>query len=128
MFGRLGRSGLASQSGFEEFVAMGKWLVLATAATLMLSGSALAQDAGQKQMSNCHPPTSAAPGETSGSASRPGPWDSQDVGKSAILPSAGGDTTSAAPTVQRHGQSVEVRGDCPPVSDVPKAGEPPRHD
>ena len=102
--------------------------MLAAAATLMLSGSASAQDkaqdSGQKQLSNCHPPSSAAPGETSGSASRQGPWDSQAVEKGAILPSVGGDTTSAAPTVQRHGQTVEARSDCPPESNAPKAGKP----
>ena len=103
---------------------MTKLLVLAAAATLTLIGSASAQDSGPKQMLNCHPPSGAAPGQTSGSASRQGPWDSQSTDRSAILPSAGGDTTSAAPTVQRHGQSVEARDDCPPVSNTPKAGEP----
>ena len=103
---------------------MTKVLVLAAAVTLMLSGSASAQNSGQEQLSNCHAPASAAPGETSGSASRQGPWDSQAVEKSAILPSAGGDTTSAAPTVQRHGLPVEARSDCPPDSNAPKAGKP----
>ena len=105
---------------------MTKLFVLAAAATLMLSGLASAQDSGQKQLSNCHPASSAAPGETSGSASRQGPWDSQAVEKSAILPSVGGDTPSAAPTVQRHGLSVKARSDCPPESNAPKAGEPNR--
>ena len=99
---------------------MMKLFVLAAAATLMLSGSASAQDSGQKQLSNCHPPSSSAPGATSGK----GPWDSQAAEKSAILPSVGGETASAAPTLQRHGQSVEVRSDCPPESNAPKAGEP----
>ena len=103
---------------------MTKLIVLAAAATLMFSGSASAQDkaqnSGQKQLSNCHPSSSAAPGETSGSASQQGSWDSQAVEKSAILPSVGGDTASAAPTVQRHGLSVEARSDCPPESNAPK--------
>ena len=126
MFGLLrGRAGLGWQSEFYEVFAMTKFLVLAAAATLMLSGSASAQDkaqdSGQKQLSNCHPPSSAAPEETSGSAK--GPWDSQAVEKSAILPSVGGNA-STSPTVQRHGQSVEVRSDCPPESNAPTAGEP----
>ena len=103
---------------------MTKLFVLAAAATLMLSGLASAQDSGQKQLSNCHPPSGAAPGETAGSASRQAPWDSQAVEKSAILPSVGGNAASAAPTVQRHGQSVEVRSDCLPESNAPTAGEP----
>jgi hypothetical protein len=34
--------------------------------------------------------------------------------KSAILPDAGGEGTSAAPTVQSGGKPMEVRKDCPP--------------
>jgi hypothetical protein len=34
--------------------------------------------------------------------------------KSAILPDAGGEGTSAAPTVQSDRKSMEVRKDCPP--------------
>lgn len=99
---------------------MTKLLVLAAVATLMLSGSASAQDVAKstraadgtlKQMLNCHPPVNGKPA-----------WDSQSVEKSAILPSAGGDTVSAAPSVQRHGLPVEVRSDCPPpIEDDPKA-------
>ena len=96
---------------------MTKFLVLVAAATLMLSGSASAQDKAQgsalKQSFNCHPPSKGSPA-----------WDSQPVEKSVILPSAGGDTASAAPSVQRHGQSVEVRDDCPPESNAPKAKGP----
>ncbi len=92
---------------------MTKLFVLAAAATLMLSGSASAQDKAPanelKPMLNCHPPSNGASA-----------WDSQAVEKSAILPSAGGDSTSAAPTVQRHGLSVEVRSDCPPEIKGPK--------
>ena len=93
---------------------MTKLLMLTAAVTLVLNGSALAQDSGLKPLVNCHPPSNGAPA-----------WDSQAVEKSAILPSAGGDTTSgASPTVQRHGQSVEVRSDCPPESNAPTAGAP----
>ena len=96
---------------------MTKLLMLAAGATFILSGSALAQDktpaSELKPSLNCHPPSKGAPA-----------WNSEDAGKSAILPSAGGDTTSAAPTVQRHGLSVEVRDDCSPESNAPKAGKP----
>lgn len=95
---------------------MKKFFMLAAAATFMLSGSASAQDKAQagepKPSLNCHPPANSAPA-----------WDSQAAEKSAILPSAGGDTTTgAASTVQRHGLPVEVRSDCPPISNAPKAG------
>ncbi len=97
---------------------MTKLFVLAAAATLMLSGAASAQDktpaSELKPMLNCHPPANGAPA-----------WDSQDVGKSAILPSAGGDTTTgAASTAQRHGLSGEARSDCPPESNAPEAAKP----
>ena len=117
MFGLLGpsgRSGLVLQSAFEEALAMTKLFVLAAAATLMLSGSASAQDKAPaselKPMLNCHPPSNGAAA-----------WDSQPVEKSAILPSAGGNTTTgAASTAQRHGLSVEARSDCPPEIKGPK--------
>lgn len=92
---------------------MTKLLVLVAAATLISIGSISAQDSGLKQLSNCHPPSNGAAA-----------WDSQTVGKSAILPSTGGGATSAAPTVQRHGLPVEARSDCPPVSNTPKAEKP----
>lgn len=117
MFGLLGpssRSGLALQSGFEEVLALTKLFMLAAAATLMLTGSVSAQNKAPaselKPSLNCHPPSNGAAA-----------WDSQPVEKSAILPSAGGDTTTgAASTVQRHGLSVEARSDCPPEIKGPK--------
>ena len=94
---------------------MTKLFLLAAAAALILSGSASAQDKAQvgelKPSLNCHPPANGAPA-----------WDSQAAEKSVILPSAGGDTASAASTVQRHGLPVEVRSDCPPISTAPKVG------
>jgi hypothetical protein len=63
-------------------------------------------------MLNCHPPSNGAPA-----------WNSEADEKSAILPAAGAD---AAPTVQRHGLSVEVRDDCPPESSTPEAAKPKR--
>jgi len=87
---------------------------LLAAAALIFSGSALAQKkpetSGQKQLSNCHAPANGAAA-----------WNSQPIENSAILPSVGGDTTSAAGTVQRHGLSVEARSDCPPESNDPAA-------
>ncbi len=93
---------------------MTKLFMLAAAATLMLSGSALAQDKTQaselKPSLNCHPPSNGKPA-----------WDSQAVEKSAILPSG---SENAAPTVQRHGLPVEARNDCPPESTAPEAAKP----
>ena len=93
---------------------MTKLFMLAAAATLMLSGSVMAEDKTQaselKPSLNCHPPSNGKPA-----------WDSQAVEKSAILPSAGED---AAPSAQRHGLPVEARNDCPPESTAPDAGKP----
>ena len=93
---------------------MTKLFMLAAAATLMLGGSALAQDKTQaselKPSLNCHPPSNGKPA-----------WDSQAVEKSAILPSG---SENAAPTVQRHGLPVEARNDCPPESTAPEAAKP----
>lgn len=87
---------------------MTKLFLFVMAATLMLAGSASAQDnknaSDLKPALNCHPPSEGLPAR-----------DSQDAGQSAILPSAGGNPTSGAPTVQRDGLPVVVREDCPPV-------------
>jgi hypothetical protein len=102
---------------FEEIFAMTKLLMLA-AASLMLSGSAFGQDKSQKSMTNCSPPSAAA---TPGSGGPTG----QAVEKSAILPSAGGEVgSSAAPTVQRDGKSVEMRSDCPQEPAIAKGEKP----
>lgn len=66
-----------------------------------------------KDMTNC--PPSAARNATTGAASS----EAQAVEKSAILPSAGGHENSAAPTVQRHGESVEVHPNCPQDANQP---------
>jgi hypothetical protein len=71
-----------------------------------------------KDLTNC-PPSSAGKA-TSGAASE----DAQAIEKSAILPSAGGHENSAAPTVQRNGESVEARIDCPQDADQPKPAAP----
>jgi hypothetical protein len=95
------------------------------AALAFASGSALAQQtpASQETLTNCHTPgtTGSAPPSSSDSKST---GNAQAVEKSAILPSAGGHTESAAPTVQRDGKSVEARTDCPddPKMTKPKGG------
>ena len=66
-----------------------------------------------KNLTNC-PPSSA--GQTTGSASQ----DAMAIEKSAILPSAEGHQNSAAPTVQRNGEAVEARTDCPQDATQPK--------
>ncbi len=63
-------------------------------------------------MTNCPP---ASTGQTTGAASD----DAMAVEKSAILPALGGEK-SASPTVQRNGQAVEARTDCPQDADQPK--------
>jgi hypothetical protein len=92
-------------------------IVLTAAAMLIAASAASAQklngpgDA-SKDLTNC-PPASAG---TTGAASD----DAKAVEKSAILPSAGGHTESAAPTVQRDGKAVEARTDCPQDAQQPK--------
>lgn len=68
-----------------------------------------------KDMTNCPPST--AQNATTGAAST----DAQAVEKSVILPSAEGHENSAAPTVQRKGEAVEVRPDCPQDASQPSS-------
>ena len=65
----------------------------------------------QKQETSC----TTTPGSTTGRAASASS-DSMAVEKSAILPEAGGQASSAAPTVQKDGKALEVRRDCPPDS------------
>jgi hypothetical protein len=58
-----------------------------------------------KEMTNCPPATVGARNMASPEA--------QAVEKSAVLVDAGGHDKSASPTVERQGQSVEARADCP---------------
>ena len=94
-------------------------LAAAVAIVLIAAGTASAQQKiegrgdATKDLTNCPP---AQAGQTSGAASD----DANAVEKSAILPSAGGHEQSAAPTVQRDGQAVEARTDCPQDADQPK--------
>ncbi|WP_424629405.1 hypothetical protein [Bradyrhizobium sp. SYSU BS000235] len=55
----------------------------------------------------------AAPSTTTGNADKT-TGTSTAMEKSAILPSAGGHASSAAPTVQSDGKPMEARPDCPP--------------
>jgi hypothetical protein len=93
-------------------------IVLTAAALLIAAGAASAQTPegrgdGNKDLTNCPPATA---GQTTGAASD----DAKAVEKSAILPSAENHEQSAAPTVQRDGQAVEARTDCPQDADQPK--------
>lgn len=93
-------------------------IVLTAAVLLIAAGTASAQKLegrgdGNKDLTNCPP---SAAGQTTGAASD----DAKAVEKSAILPSAEGHEQSAAPTVQRDGQAVEARTDCPQDADQPK--------
>jgi hypothetical protein len=91
-------------------------LTAMTVALFVTSSAALAQTSqngnANKDLTTCAP---AATGATTGSAQP----DAMAVEKSAILPSAEGHANSAAPTVQREGQAVEARQDCPPDANQP---------
>jgi uncharacterized low-complexity protein len=65
--------------------------------------------AGAKAETSCNTTSNT----TTGRAGKSGET-SMAMEKSAILPDAGGEGTSAAPTVQSDGKSMEVRKDCPP--------------
>jgi hypothetical protein len=94
-------------------------ITVALSVLLLTASVAAAQEYRQgdasKDLTNCKP--SSVQNQTTGAASS----DAQAVEKSAILPSAGGHENSAAPTVQRDGESVEVRPDCPQDASQPKA-------
>lgn len=89
-------------------------LIAAALAGLFAVTPVLAQTttpAAEKAETNCNmsPPT------TAGAAGKPADT-SMAMEKSAILPSAGGAASSAAPTVQSDGKAMQVRPDCPPDS------------
>ncbi|MGD9920720.1 MAG: hypothetical protein AB7V13_04620 [Pseudorhodoplanes sp.] len=92
-------------------------IALTAAALLVTAGAASAQlqepGNANKDLTTC---PAAGTGQTTGAASD----DAKAVEKSAILPSAGGHEQSAAPTVQRNGQAVEARTDCPQDAQQPK--------
>ena len=64
------------------------------------------------QVPNPCPPTASSPSSsTTGSAGEPP--EKQPVERSAVLPDAGGEGQSAAPTVQQDGRTVEAQTECP---------------
>jgi hypothetical protein len=80
---------------------------------LLAATPALAQTsapADNKPETNCTPSAAAAGSDkTTGSTAN-----SMAIEKNAILPSASGHASSAAPTVQNNGEPMKVRPDCPP--------------
>lgn len=86
---------------------------IATAlAALFAATPALSQTAapsGAKPEANCNTPSNT----TTGRAGKAGD-SSMAIGNSAVLPDAGGEKHSAAPTVQQDGKAMETRKDCPP--------------
>ena len=64
------------------------------------------------QVPNPCPPAGTPSTRTAGSDG-PEPPERQPVERSAIVPDAGGENQSAAPTVQQNGRSVEAQTDCP---------------
>jgi len=74
-------------------------------------------------------PPAAAPSTSTTTARAPGsdstePPERQPVERSAILPDAGGEEKSAAPTVQQNGKSVEAQTECPKPPNQMNAPEP----
>lgn len=74
------------------------------AATPALSQTAAPSSA--KPEANCNTPSNTTTGKTGDS--------SMAIGNSAVLPDAGGEKHSAAPTVQQDGKAMEASKDCPP--------------
>lgn len=90
-------------------------LIAAAFAALFAAAPSLAQTnapAADKTETSCNTASSAT---TSGNADKT-TGTSTAMEKSAILPSAGGHASSAAPTVQSDGKPMEVRPECPPES------------
>lgn len=91
-------------------------MIVRLAATAVLgvfiAGTALAQTtapAADKQETSCNTTVGTGPGAAAASDKT-----SMAMEKSAILPSASGHASSAAPTVQQDGKAMQVRPDCPP--------------
>lgn len=87
-------------------------LAATTVLSVFIASSAWAQTASpsaEKQETSCNTTVGSAP-----NAAASGEKSSMAVEKSAILPSASGHASSAAPTVQQDGKPMQVRPDCPP--------------
>ena len=86
----------------------------AIVAGILFAGTAAAQTpapaGANKPETSCTTTTGSA---TSGSGEDK-TQNSMAVEKSAVLPDAGGHSSSAAPTVQSAGKPLEVRSECPP--------------
>ena len=81
---------------------------LLSAAVLMI----LVASPAWSQVPNSCPPAAASPSSsTTGSGDEPP--EKQPVERSAVLPDAGGEGQSAAPTVQQNGRTVEAQTECP---------------
>ena len=81
---------------------------------VLVAGAAAAQTAAPsaaKPGTNCTTTGAATSGSGEEKTSN-----SMAIGKSAVLPEAGGHASSAAPTVQSGGKPMEVRSECPPDS------------
>lgn len=81
-------------------------------AALFAITPALAQTnapASAKPEANCNTTSNTTTGRAGKTADS-----SMAIGNSAVLPDAGGEKHSAAPTVQQDGKAMEVRKDCPP--------------
>ena len=97
-------------------------LVALFAVTLLAAAPALAQTStpsSDKPETGCTPSAAAESGQTTGGGQTTGSSANLEskpaaVEKNAILPSADQHASSAAPTVQRNGEPMQVRPDCPP--------------
>lgn len=90
-------------------VALASIVTILTASPMMGQMGTSTGDA-KKADTNCN--TASTVGSTQSSTS-------SSIEKSAILPSAGGHASSAAPTVQSDGKPMEARPDCPPDTTSP---------
>ena len=86
---------------------MRHFLAATVIAALCAATPALSQTSAKPE-TNCNTPSNT----TTGAAGKT--VDSMPIGSSAIVPEAGGEKHSAAPTVQQDGKAMEVRKDCPP--------------
>jgi hypothetical protein len=93
---------------------------LLSVAILMLAVSAPAWS----QVPNPCPPGAWTTGSSSGAPDRVPP-EKQAMEHSAILPDAGGEKDSAAPTVQKDGKSVEAQTECPKPPNQLNQAKPP---
>lgn len=92
-----------------------KLIAVAAALTALMSVSAAfaqsSQSGPNQTEENC---TASSTASGSSQATTGSSGNSMAMEKSAILPSAGNHSSSAAPTVQSDGKPMQVRPDCPP--------------